>query len=170
MAISTVRPIRVEGNIAYIPLTKGYEAIIDAADVSLVERWNWAARVKPNAVYAFRTSQRNGKKSDIKLHRFILSAPADLDVDHINGNGLDNRRENIRLATPSENMRNRGPNCRNTSGFKGVSFHKLTAKWESRIWSEGKQVVLGYFDTPELAHDAYVEAARRYHGAFAKAS
>lgn len=78
MAKYQIRPIRIEGNVAYIPLTRGFEAVIDAADVPLVDGRNWCAAVKPNATYAVRKEKRDGKIVGMHLHRVILSAPADM--------------------------------------------------------------------------------------------
>lgn len=94
-----IRTIRVEGNIAYVPLTHGHEAIIDACDASLVDAFNWYARVRPHTVYAVRTTRSGMVKRDSRMHRAIMGDPDGFEVDHINGNGLDNRRDNLRLAT-----------------------------------------------------------------------
>jgi hypothetical protein len=102
------------------------------------------------------------------LHRAILNAPVGLEVDHINGDGLDNRRSNLRLATREGNQRNRAARRDNTSGLKGVSLHVSTGKWQARIRTGGEQVYLGVFTTPEAAHEAYAEAAIRLHGKFAR--
>jgi hypothetical protein len=165
----SARPIRIEGDAAYVPLTKGYEAIIDAADVPLVEGVNWFAVVQLSAVYAQRSARRvNGKRKAVLLHRVIMDAPDGLEVDHVNGDGLDNRRSNLRLATRSENQHNRRVQNNNTSGFKGVSWHKRDLKWYARIGLDGRRKLLGFFDTPEAAYAAYVEASTRLHGDFAR--
>lgn len=92
------------------------------------------------------------------------------DVDHINGIRSDNRIENLRAASRSQNLQNSKKSSRNTSGFKGVSWCKKRMKWRANICANYKQVALGYFDTPEAAHAAYVEAARSLHGDFARAA
>lgn len=162
------RKIVVQGDIAYVPLTKGYTAIIDAADAPLVEKHNWAAIIARNTVYA----QRNGKKGEhlksVLLHRAIMRAPADRQVDHVNGRGLDNRRANLRLATNAENARNRTRQSNNASGYKGV--RKSNSRWSAEIRCDGVCKYLGIFDTPELAHAAYCDAAARLHGKFARAA
>jgi hypothetical protein len=164
------RKIRIENDVAYVPLTKGYEAIIDAADIHLVEHWNWHAKVDGKLVYARQDAAVNGKKQRYSLHRAILSAPEGMDVDHVNGNGLDNRRSNLRLATRSENLRNRGRNRNNKSGYKGVSLFRQTGRWQARIMHNGRYHHLGFFADPKTAHDAYSEACLRYHGEFARAN
>lgn len=92
------------------------------------------------------------------------------EVDHENLKRSDNRWENLRLATHAQNMSNTSARATNTSGFKGVSLFKQSGKWKAQIQSEGKGYHLGLFDTPEAAHAAYVEAANRLHGEFARAA
>lgn len=89
-------------------------------------------------------------------------------IDHKNGDTEDNRLENLREASNAENMQNAGRPSHNTSGYKGVSFYKPYQKWKASIRAFGKQVHLGYFDAPESAHAAYCEAAKQYHGEFAR--
>ena len=88
-------------------------------------------------------------------------------IDHIDGNGLNNDVENLRAATNAQNGRNRGAPKHNTSGFKGVSWHKKSNKWQAFIKFGGKQRHLGYLDTPEAAHEAYKAAATKLHKEFA---
>ena len=165
-----VRPIRVEGALAYIPLTKGYEAIIDADDLHLVEGWNWSARVRPWTVYACRTAYKDGSKVDVKMHRVILDACDGEIVDHQNGDGRDNRRTNLRVATATQNAQNACKRKDNTSGFKGVGFNKAIGKWASYINVDGKRLHLGYHPEPEQAHAAYLKASAALHGEFGRAS
>ncbi len=165
------RPIRVEGDIAFIPLTKGYEATIDAADVALAAGFHWYATKSLHTTYAERSCKRDGRRTSVSLHRTILGEPAGAKVDHEDGDGLNNRRSNLRRASHSENLRNQRRRADNTSGFKGVSPSRRTSrKWTARITIEGQRKRLGYFDTPEEAHAAYVEASRRLHGNFARST
>lgn len=90
------------------------------------------------------------------------------EIDHINGNRADNRLENLRLATRSENMRNRVKSPKNSTGFKGVRFHKLSRKYAARITVHRKEIHLGLFEAPEDAFAAYCAAAKKYHGDFAR--
>lgn len=90
------------------------------------------------------------------------------DTDHINGDGSDNRYENLRLATRGQNMMNIGLKKHNTSGWKGVSFYKKTGKWKSQIQSDGKKIGLGYFDDIKEAAEAYIFAALEMHGDYAR--
>ena len=163
-----IRPIRIDGNIAYVPLTKGYEAIIDAADVPLISAWNWTTVVGRSNIYAFRSYWADKNKRTLYLHRAIMGEPEGFQVDHINGNGLDNRRANLRLATGSQNQHNRGANLHNTSGFKGVTWHKEAQKWQAQVALGGKNKYLGRYNTAEAAHAAYAEASAKYHGKFGR--
>ena len=163
-----IRPIRVEGNVAFVTLTRGYEAVIDAADVLLVGGWNWFALVRPHTVYAYRTDCSSLKKRTVMLHRVIAGEPEALEVDHIDCDGLNNRRSNLRAATRAQNMHNMRTPKRNTSGFKGVGFDRLSGQWRAYIKINGKQHHLGCFTTPEDAHEAYVTASDRLHGEFGR--
>ena len=168
MASRQIRPIRVEGNIAYVPLTQGYEAIIDAADALKIASWNWYALAKPTAVYAVRGDTSTGKRREVRLHRAIMTGLDGLEVDHINGDGLDNRRSNLRAATHAQNSRNSRTPKNNTSGFKGVILDKPTGKWRAQIRLDGAQKHLGYFVTPEDAHTAYCKASAELHGEYGR--
>lgn len=166
MAKKAIRPIRIEGNIAYVPLTQGHEAIIDAAYVPLVEGYNWCVLRGPYTAYA----KRNGPAArSVFLHHVICPAAEGTVTDHIDGNGLNNRRENLRLATKAENGRNSRIRRRNKSGFKGVHLHKQSGKWRARISTGSKLVCLGLHETPEEAHAAYAKASIELHGEFSRA-
>lgn len=89
-------------------------------------------------------------------------------IDHIDGNGLNNDVENLRAATHSQNGSNRGAQKNNTSGFKGVGWKKNAQKWYASIRFDGKQCHIGYFDTPDAAHEAYKAAAKKLHKEFAR--
>lgn len=163
------RPVRIEGDLAYLPISQGYEAIIDAADACAVARWNWSAAVRSNSVYVVRRERlADGSRLAVHLHRVIAQAPEGVAVDHINGNALDNRRVNLRLAYASGNQRNRSINRNNTSGFKGVSWDKQHGRWQAGISVNGRRKRLGLFDTAEEAHAAYAKAAQQFHGEFAR--
>lgn len=89
-------------------------------------------------------------------------------IDHIDGNKSNNRISNLRAATKAENCRNKRIHANNTSGYKGVSWHKATGKWMASIMTNGKTVHLGVFSDPTEAHEAYTQAARDMHGEFAR--
>lgn len=101
------------------------------------------------------------------IHRLILNAPEHLEVDHIDGNRLNNQRSNLRLATSSQNKMNRGPRKDNTSGYKGVSWHSQRLKWTARVKAGQKYIHLGLFDSKEAAALAYNATARQLHGEYA---
>lgn len=164
------RTIRVEGDIAYVPLTQGYEAVIDAADVHLVKGHNWCADVRGHTIYAIRTDCSGHKKRKVYMHRSLMGDTAGLDIDHRDGDGLNNTRRNLRVATPTQNRCNSRARKDNTSGFKGVSWHRAKGKWHARIQMNGKNHNLGLHATPEAAHAAYAAASAEFHGAFGMAT
>ena len=90
------------------------------------------------------------------------------DIDHVNRDKLDNRIRNLRLATPSQNGANTAVKSRNTSGFKGVTWHKSCKKWQAAIKVAGKNIHLGLWDDPKEAHAAYVAAANEHFGEYAR--
>jgi hypothetical protein len=105
------------------------------------------------------------------MHR-VIAARMGLDlseiIDHMDGNGLNNSRSNLRAATNAQNLQNRGKQKNNTSGIKGVSWDKARSKWAAEIRSQGKRYHLGRFDTKEEAAEAYRKAAKKLHKEFAK--
>lgn len=165
------RPIKIDGDVAYITLTQGYTATIDAADVPLVGGYNWCAVKLGNGhnIYAQRFIGKNeGGPTCVYLHRAIIGDTDGLDIDHIDGNGLNNRRINLRLATRSQNSWNARPQKNAASKYKGVASHKASGKWQVRIRHDEKQIWLGYYDDEEAAHAAYCEASERLHGEFGR--
>jgi PAS domain-containing protein len=105
-----------------------------------------------------------GITRSIRLHTFLTRWTL---VDHRNGNGLDNRRENIRPALPRENSANQRLSTANSSGFKGVTLYKRTGRWRAHIAAGGRHMHIGYFTTPEEAARAYDERASELFGEFA---
>lgn len=155
-----------------IKLTKGYETIIDTEDADLVA-FKWHSSVKRPGTYARRSA---GSKLKVYLHRTVLERTLGRAlikgeiVDHINGN-LDNRRSNLRLATHTQNLRSSSLSKNNTSGFKGVSFEKRkdgSKRWFAQITVDRKNIYLGTFASVEEASAAYMEAADKHFGEFAR--
>jgi flagellar basal body rod protein FlgC len=102
------------------------------------------------------------------MHRLIMNTPDGMDTDHINSNGLDNRRQNLRICTHAENLANRKKQISNTSGYKGVSWDKSCKKWAANISICGKYKKLGRFTDLVEAARAYDAAAKEVYGEFAK--
>ncbi len=141
-----------------IALTKGYLALVDDANFARLSQLKWCYN---SSGYAVHYEDRR----TIFMHRLIMNAPPHLQVDHINQNRLDNRRENLRFATRSQNQANKGRQANNTSGYKGVSFR--AGKWEARIRVAGGRLQLGRFDDPVTAALVYDAASRLFNVDFA---
>lgn len=149
-----------------LPLTQGQFAIIDEQDAPRVAKHKWFARKERIIWYAYTNVVIKGHRTVITLHRFLLDFPSGLTVDHINGNGLDCRRSNLRVCTNTENVRNMKRRKDNASGFKGVNLHK--GRWRAYITIDGHQKSLGYYDSPADAARAYDSAALIHFGQFAR--
>lgn len=152
-----------------IPLTQGYVALVDDEDYPRVVVYDWAVEIRPNTCYASSNLGQGRGGARIRLHRFILEPPSDKQVDHKNRNGLDCRRENMRLTDWQGNGRNiTQPQGDMGTGYRGVYKHHYSERWIARIRDDtGKKLYLGIFSSPELAAVAYDEAALKYHGEFA---
>lgn len=148
--------------IRFIPLTQGKVAIVDAKDYHWLSKYKWYATKSGQRFYAQR--HKNGR--NISMHRMIMQAPKQMVVDHIDGNGLNNRRANLRLCSIPENLRNRrSPG--GTSKYKGVTFHKQRKKWRAVISSNRRHIHLGLFDDEIDAARAYDRKADELFGEFA---
>lgn len=152
-----------------IPLSKGKVTLVDEADYEKVSQHKWYAANINGAFYA-RTNikKEDGKGTTISLHRFLLNPPGRMQIDHINGNSLDNRRDNLRLCTHGQNQCNKYSKKGTSSPYKGVKWHKRDKIWYAVIRLNNKQFYLGsYHDELKAAH-AYDEAARKLHKEFAR--
>lgn len=145
-----------------IPLSRGLTAIVDAADFHSLGCHKWSSSGS-SRMYAARRC--DGKT--VYMHRLLVGALADEEVDHINGNPLDNRRSNLRVASRAQNMANSIGRC-GSSKYKGVCRKKQTGRWSAQIGQEGRGTHLGYFDKEEDAAAAYDQAAVSTYGEFAK--
>jgi len=155
-----------------IPLTQGQVALVSAHRFDELNAYKWWACwiSHTRTFYAFRKIKlENGRRVVIGMHREILGLKFGdkRQGEHKNQATLDNRDENLRIATSSQNQCNRGPQRNNKSGFKGVSWYKRDKKWRACIEVKGKRSYLGLFDTPELAYEKYCLVAKQIHGDFA---
>lgn len=151
-----------------IELTRGLVAIVDDIDFGRLSLSKWFALSCGRWMYAGRKAPREGgKQKTLLMHREIMDVPAGMDVDHINHRTLDNRRDNLRLCTRSQNSQNRLLGSRNTSGLKGVSWDRQKRKWGASGRLAGKTYHLGHFDDPVEAARAYDAFARENFGEFA---
>ena len=147
-----------------IRLENGGTALVDDEDLPLVADKKWYRVDGPNTSYAH--TLRAGKI--IRMHRLLIGPkPAGAVVDHINRNGLDNRKENLRVATLTQNQANTGPRKKSTSKFKGVSLKKARRAWCAQIQKDLKKIHIGYYDTEEEAAEAYNRAAVKLFGEYA---
>lgn len=147
-----------------VPLTKGKSAIVSPPDFSGITRHKW--HYTGNG-YAARDIWSSSKNHKILMHREILSTPNALSTDHINRNTLDNRRDNLRIATKSQNGVNIGLKKNNRSGYTGVSLNSRNGRWEAYIKCNYKRKFIGYYDTLEDAVKARQLKAMELFGEFA---
>lgn len=153
-----------------IRLSRGLVTRVDEEDFERLNRYFWIARPHRQTIYAQRNGIVNGKRTTFQLHREILGLNLErgVTVDHINGDGLDNRRQNLRICTPTENCRNRRIQINNSTGYKGVHYRQKPNKFWAYIAVNGKRVHLGVFLTATEAAAAYNAAAIQHYGEFAR--
>lgn len=148
-----------------LALTRGFVTILDDDWHELLSMSAWSALVGKRGVYAVRNGG-NGRHD--YMHKLILDLRPGQIGDHIDGNTLNNRRDNLRIASAAENARNRKARLGTSSPFKGVSWIPGYDRWRASIYTGGRQTLLGHFDTEEAAAKAYDRAAHIHFGAFAK--
>ena len=149
-----------------IPLTQGKYAIVDVKDYKWLSQWKWYLNKSKTIEYACRAEKgKDDKYHHIYMHKQILCALPDQEIDHISRNGLDNRRRNIRFCTRSQNNQNRKKRYKFfTSHYKGVYWIKRDKKWCAQI----NHTYLGRFKTETEAAKAYDKEAKKLYGKFAK--
>lgn len=159
-------------NYIQIPLSRGYIALIDEIDGDLAQ-YRWYA-TSGRCLYAGRNINKNGVHANVNMHRIVMErilgrTPCSQEfVDHIDRNGLNNCRTNLRLATPSQNLYNQKRRRDNTSGCKGIYWNKQNKKWDVRIHVNSERIYLGFYDDLNEAKEVYRQAALKYHGEFAR--
>ncbi len=149
-----------------MPLTKGYFVMVDDEDFELLSKWKWTWH---HTNVAHRGISINGKQKNILMHRQIMNPPADKDIDHIDGNRLNNQRSNLRICTTAQNMMNQKKHSHGKCKYKGVYIKKSLIKspYAAQIRVNQRAIHLGYHSTQELAAEAYNKAANKYFGEYA---
>ena len=151
-----------------IRLSSGDVALIDDSDAALVAPYKWSPRRLGRTVYAQANTYAAGVRTTVTMHRLIAAPEAGQLVDHRNGDGLDNRRCNLRVCDKRGNNQNVRLRADNTSGYKGVHFYVQRNRYSAYIYTHGRRVSLGNFDRAEEAAHAYNIAARILHGEYAR--
>ena len=149
-------------------MIKTYTVLLSDEDYDRVSSIPWHVMVTHGVPYFIHTYGKTRERQKYLLHRFIVGAKKGDIVDHKNGNTLDNQRENLRICSSVNNSQNSKKHSDNRSGYKGVRFHKPSGLYNACIRVNRKHISLGYYRTPEEAHEAYCEAAELYFGEYAR--
>lgn len=159
-----------QSNTIELPLLHGKVALIDGADYSIIAPYKWSAWFSGRRWYAMAHALKPNKGM-IYMHRLIMDAPKDKKVDHWDGDGMNNQRDNLRFATNQQNLFNRGPIKNSTSGYKGVTWDKKSKLWQAQIILSKKgyrkNYFLGKFIDPADAARTYDAKALELFGEFA---
>ncbi len=153
-----------------ISLTQGKFAQIDDLDYEIVKNYKWHASKCGKVSYAAHKFYSLEGSKTVYMHRMLFPLIKEGQIDHIDGNGLNNQRENLRVCTISQNKQNVGLTKSNTSGFKGVSYHKMGKKWQVKIRIGKENRYLGLFNTKEEAGEVYRKASLEHHKEFSNFS
>ena len=159
---------KIEDDVAIITLNKGYFAKVLVTDLPIISPLKWIALVQPRSVYAIAGHKvSKGVYKTAYMHRLIISAPKGIQVDHKDGDGLNNVSSNLRLATASQNQMNMRKHTKK-AGLKGAYYHKRDNRWLAQISINRKHVYLGCYETEIEAHQAYCAASKEIHGDFGR--
>lgn len=151
-----------------IELSQGKKASVDDRDFEWLNQWKWyCTPIKRGTCYAARHIYIGGKRTNLFMHQLLLITPERMEIDHLDGNGLNNTRNNIRICSHAENIHNSSAIIK-SSRFKGVSWHAKDKRWRAQIAVNGTRVHLGQFTDEREAAFAYNKAAVLYFGEFAR--
>ncbi len=150
-----------------IHLNQGFETCVDDGDFEGLNQKRWRVVFSHNRPYARHSWKENGRTKSVYMHREILNLPEGQEADHIDGNGLNNQRSNLRLCTRQQNQCNRKISANNKTGFKGVYCVKQSKGYRATIQVFRKSMYLGTFLTAAIAAEAYDRAAIKNFGEFA---
>ena len=156
-------PVRIRNSVEFV------EMFVDEVDYKMLLQKKWSISMNGYPTASWRVKSFPNKKKTIHAHKLIMGYKDGLDVDHIDGNKLNNQRSNLRFCSRSQNLMNRGKNKNNGSGYKGVYWKQKSNKWCAQIGRiGGRKTYLGLFETVEEASLAYRDAAKKLHGQYAR--
>jgi hypothetical protein len=145
-----------------IKLTKGYETIVDDETYKWAKHWKWCFQIGKNGHYAIHTLNQNKKTYRVRLHYLVIGVPLPgMVIDHINGNTLDNRAENLRFVTYQGNSLNK--KMHREGRLPGIAWRNDRKKWRVYITINHKEKYIGLFNTEQEAHEAYMKAFNEIH-------
>ena len=151
-----------------ISLTRGKMAIVDDEDYDYINQWKWQYLPVGYAARNFKKND-NGVRPLVYMHCMIVPHPEGMQTDHANQNKLDNRRDNLRVCSRSQNYINGGLRADNSSGVRGVVWHRASQKWEASIGYNGKRIHIGLYNDIGCASKAYSNKSRELFGVFSNA-
>jgi hypothetical protein len=155
-----------------LPLTKDKFALVDDDDYYWLSQWNWFAVEIKNTWYARRSKKkgvlRSNEKYEIYLHRIVMRCSnIDFVIDHLDKNGLNNQKENLRICTKSENNKHTSSHKNSSSQYLGVSYDKNRNKWSANLMNNGKKILFKRYNTEIEAAKAYDITAKTQFGVYA---